>query len=358
MKSLLILISGLLVGLSSWAGVRDIGNGGNVVVCYNAKKKITSIELFDYYEARTKRNLKIDLGRPSLSVDQKVDLLLSRMHRLNPNREKLYRDWYADFFKEAYIAKGVILVPLPDVGVGVIPKNCEIKQVAGQQDPVYPGDFRYTINGDLWEMMSNDNKAGLIVHELILREATSSPNDHATSAATRYLHGQIASDSVKSMNLREYINLLLLVKFTAGDAGTVLIPLSPRQPITFYNDDMVESAPGLEFDKISPCRNIYWQNHVFPYMYKGHDLNYCNLTTQTEFFPNGQLKRITSSYGKRNKNIFLKNATYEALVEIEAIDFYENGEAAAIRLPSQEKGTCEDPKYRNRVKRRLSIFLP
>ena len=62
-RSALILLAYAPAVPAAHAG-QEVGNGGNVVVCRDANQKITTVELLDYYEARTELGLAIDLEKP------------------------------------------------------------------------------------------------------------------------------------------------------------------------------------------------------------------------------------------------------------------------------------------------------
>ncbi len=239
-----------------------VGNGGDSVVCYNADQTIKSVTFFDYYEANVIRNIDIDLGAPSLSVDQKVNIVLDRIRRLNPNRAKRYALWYAKFLREARFVSGVELVDVPDSGTGYYPVGCSLKQTAIHQEPHFPGDARYTINKDIWDKMDNTNRAGLILHELIFREAVNADNRHTNSISVRYYHSQVASHLTDSMSLKEYIELLKLVQLRWADTHDGLpFPVftfadeHSANPIwneiDFYSDNLIKHAP---FDRA--CQNF------------------------------------------------------------------------------------------------------
>ncbi len=174
-------------GESSSAG----GGGG---VCNSGPGK--TVELFDYYEARTVTGLKQDLGPDHLSIEEKVQLIISRIGRFNPHRQKRYANWATTFFEEAAIISGIVLEPIDDSDRIFLPKGCDYQQVAAQQRAPLPGQKRYFINGDLWNLMNDNNKVGIVVHELIHREAAFEMR-HSSSRLSRYFHSVIASKEVE-----------------------------------------------------------------------------------------------------------------------------------------------------------------
>jgi hypothetical protein len=162
-------------------------NGGNVIVCGN------SIELLDYYEARLSgKQLQFDSGLNTYS--EKLNQLFDRWKNVAPKRMALYSEWLTGFESEAGIYSGIKIPDILDTGSIAIPSGCVMTPVAFQRrdEDIFPGEKRYVINKDLWDQMNQDQKAGLVLHELIYREAIK--NAHSTSLPTRYFNSFLATE--------------------------------------------------------------------------------------------------------------------------------------------------------------------
>ncbi|MGE3609701.1 MAG: hypothetical protein AB7I27_08975 [Bacteriovoracaceae bacterium] len=168
MKFKLGLIS-ILLGVNAWAGGDVIGNGGDVVVCGD------KVEMLDFYEAKVK-GLSLDLGSKDLNYEEKIKYVLNRNRTLQPRRVEMYLGWLSTFKQEASFQKGIELQDVADSGLVVIPKGCKLEQIAIQlDDETVNNDYsRYTVNQDLWEKMDENNKAILVLHEIIYREGIQS----------------------------------------------------------------------------------------------------------------------------------------------------------------------------------------
>ena len=79
--------------MSAQAGVRNVGNGGENIVCRDPQGKITSIELLDIYEGRILRGMTADLGPQGLNTEQRISYVLNRLKKINPSRAELYETW-------------------------------------------------------------------------------------------------------------------------------------------------------------------------------------------------------------------------------------------------------------------------
>jgi hypothetical protein len=192
-----------------------VGNGGDVVVCSGPGQK--AIELLDHYEARTLRKIQVNLGGPNDSVEAILEAIFTRLSRVDNTRAVLFRQWFASFSADAELTEDNI-VQIPDTGAVTFPKGCEILQIAIHQDPDIPGDRRYIIRKDLWNLLDNQGKAGLILHELIYRDLISQEvAPHTSSKFVRYFNAYLSSDAFTQLQLHSYYELLLKLNFATMD---------------------------------------------------------------------------------------------------------------------------------------------
>ncbi|MGZ3790382.1 MAG: hypothetical protein ACXVLQ_17755 [Bacteriovorax sp.] len=198
----IMFLMALLSSMPSHAG-NDVGNGGNIVTCFNTQGQFKSIELLDFYEARTMRDIQTDLGPSNQSLDQVMTILLSRLAERNPTRAAHYQDWYSTFFKDAKLLSGIELIEIPDSHHVAVPVGCKVQQIVNQRNPEFPEDKRYTINKDLWDMLDGPGKAGLVLHELIYREAIEGGATESTTV--RYLNSLLASNHFRNLSQFEYL---------------------------------------------------------------------------------------------------------------------------------------------------------
>ena len=209
-----------------------VGNGGNVLVCRDAAGNTADFMLYDYYEAQLLRpELVHDLGAPTLSVDDKVALALRRWSRLEPRRAALYTQWAREFQGDVLFIHGQTLPTIPDTEPVVNPPpGCEMKQIAIHREPMFPGDTRYFVDGDLYDSrsMTNDAKAGLILHEVIYREAVTFGVEN--SIGVRYLNALAASTNIDSVSSQEFVTDLRATGMGTAEASGVVIDLKGREP--------------------------------------------------------------------------------------------------------------------------------
>lgn len=223
------IITMLLVPFLSFSRGRGgdwVGNGGNVLSCTDSQELL----LLDYVEA-DQRGLTIDLGGGATYQEQ-VLFTLDRLQKVNPTRADLYRKWLQTFISETEWMQGAKFVPVPDIGVGVIPLNCEVKQIAVQKpdEQMFPGDKRYIIDRQLWNRLSEKNKAGLVLHELIYREAIT--EGHVSSMKVRYFNQSISSSSFANFDQKQMLNLTKIVDFSQVDYYGIPVDITDAKYFT------------------------------------------------------------------------------------------------------------------------------
>lgn len=222
MKIRIFIIVGLLISSVAFASGTTIGNGGNGIICKNSSGVVKSVEVLDYYEHRLNGgnlSLNSNLG----SYESILADLFDKWLPYAPIRMAQYKKWLHDFPSEAGIYSGVVIPAIPDTGTIVIPNGCELKPIAFQRpdSEVLPGIMRYTINKDIWVLMDEVQKAGLVLHELIYREGILA--DHKTSFPTRYFNSYLASAQPNSYEYAGVVSQMPLL--WTEYAGTVVVQI-------------------------------------------------------------------------------------------------------------------------------------
>jgi hypothetical protein len=157
-----------LVGFapSVYAGAASSG-GGKAVVCRDAGKKITSVELLDLFEGRVTYGLSIFAPGPTVEkslqvVQNKLQLTFENFISFDSGRNlisKAVRDF-------RLLPPGVGLKPVNDADEVVLPnsKDCTLEQLAFYQD-----NQILLVDQEIWSAMDVVNQAALFVHEAVYR---------------------------------------------------------------------------------------------------------------------------------------------------------------------------------------------
>jgi hypothetical protein len=208
-RSLQILsISGCVFGVPAFA-VNVRGNGGDVLLgCENSS---FNGKVLDYFEAETLLGLQIDLDSTNSSPEQIAMNALSRIPSFDGERRSRLQGWVTEFMSDAVFAPGIQLKRIDDSGEIGIPKGCRLEQAAVQEDPRFPEAKRYLVSKDVWDLMDKENQAGLILHEVIYREALS--YRHTDSIRTRYFNALVSSGKIAAISAENYPKTLSYTGF-------------------------------------------------------------------------------------------------------------------------------------------------
>lgn len=214
----------------------ETGNGGDAIVCSPGTGR-PQVEMLDLYEAREDRHMVLALGAPELSVEEKIELALKRLERLDPERANRYRAQAATFEKEANHRSNVQLRDINDSLEIGIPEGCTLAQAIIQQKVRFDEDSRYTIDEDVYAQMDNDSKAVAWLHEITYREAIEMWNQ-PDSRNSRYLNSLIFSDKLETLTMREYVTKLA----NAGFGIHIRAAWRDSKTLELYEDGTLRSA--------------------------------------------------------------------------------------------------------------------
>lgn len=157
MKYLLLL--SFLIGASSFASGNRVGNGGNVVACAD------KTALLDFVES----NLPLITANPEHSYKEVIAEVLKNLKRLSPLQAEQYTRRAAFFTDDTEFKAGISLIGVPDSKHVFKPedKNCEVRQIAIRRNEASVVTKRFVIDEKLWKKLSERDKAGLVLHEII-----------------------------------------------------------------------------------------------------------------------------------------------------------------------------------------------
>lgn len=189
-----------------------IGNGGGVVACYNQAygtpgAKIISAELLDYFESSEQTTLKLDLGGSSLSVDQKVMLVIDRIKKHEPYRAVVMTGKYNEFQRRSKQLGRSAIKAISDTHELIKPDGfCYRMQGAVQIKNPEEFEFKYLIDQDIWNTMDKDQQAGLILHETLYSMAIE--QGATNSDAVRKYVGIVSSSEFSSWSPERYLRFV------------------------------------------------------------------------------------------------------------------------------------------------------
>lgn len=216
----MVLFLGLNIATLATANTQ-LGNGGDAVVCRKTSGEIERVYLLDFYEKTAlNRPFDIDLGPPDIDPVEKVRGALQRYKRVDLRRAKYYEKELNNFFSKVSWSN-VPLTKIDDEGLTIEP-DCPVQQLAIQRNPLVPSDGQYLIQKTLWDNLDNDNRAGLILHEIVYHEALA--NGHLDSYKSRFLNVAILSKQMSKIELDGYSGFTASINFPQ----TVVFWKSPK----------------------------------------------------------------------------------------------------------------------------------
>lgn len=348
----LIFLGILFFSFSGIAGGGHVvGNGGYVLECHF--NDVTKWLSYDLQEGMILNQLAPKYSSAK-SYQEKANNILNRIQKLNPFRSKLYKEWLLKFENESqFLELNIDLVNIPDISVGVIPKNCQLRQAVVQISSPANGENRYLINSTLWRHLDENQKAALVLHELIYREAISEENRHQNSIQVRKFNQWLHSGKLEKMTVQQYIELIQSLQFAQVDAHQIPILLYSFKakgderidyPVQFWNSQSVKSAqvylaanlkfPGIEIKYKCPA-NVYQMTTAEGAVefYSSNKVKTLNIPVYYSELP------FQSCYGaKVNLNDFGFNGNLKANM----FEFSEQGELVRARATDGFNGIILD----------------
>jgi hypothetical protein len=295
-KLLLFRLLGLaVVGCALAAGPASLaqdqsGNGGHALVCRNEEGKITSVRLLDYRLGES-IGRGVDFGATH-AVAEKVQKGVERLSRLSENFSKSVAA-HAQVLLGSLDAQtaeprstgDVIysddrLVMIPDAKFLTYPRGCEPEQLAIRLNPKATREFgnaQYLIQKQLFQNLSLDDRAGLILHESIYRYLVN-VFKHTDSKAARLLNQWAAGTEIEAL-LKE--GLISILKDSGLSEGVVyfhslqVAPISARIQVgdqscqvSATENQAARSTVGLVGEGGAPSNEIQCTFRLLPGRYE------------------------------------------------------------------------------------------
>lgn len=318
--------------ISGSGGISIIGNGGDVVTCTNSTGS-TSAEILDLYEAKVLLGLSPSFGSDKISIEEQANNIVARVERVSPEMKTIFTAWIQTFFQETLFLSGVNLVDIPDSDHIVLPKDCKIQQIANQRIPNTPTEKRYVISKDLWDLLDQNNKTALVLHEIFYRYFIQM--SHENSVGARLFNAYIISNSFDTLDLSARLNLLVRIKLPIAFANGLYIKLYQIKDmkwdlalLEFYSHNVLKKAIVAEGEKIP----LFDSN--------------LELHGEIEFYPSGKIFSVNL-----NADIWIIYEKQKVLLKSGRLELYEDGKIKKANFGSELNITspCFQGKVKNEV---------
>lgn len=192
----LIICSAALAQTSNTNG-NGVGNGGDVVICEK------SSELLDFSEAKLLKTFTLASSEKKsyLTIAQER---VQKLRRLNPKLYEQYSKVLGKIEKRLQFIKGASFRDVPDSFEIALPKGCQIHQIAIQQN--IEGVTQIHISKDLWDRLDEENRAGLILHEIIYEHFLAFGERNSVKA--RKMNALLFSKEIDSYSVEKFREFL------------------------------------------------------------------------------------------------------------------------------------------------------
>jgi hypothetical protein len=195
--------------VTTTASANDKGNGGKGVYCPQADGS-TKLLVLDYDRAVREWGL----NSPSFPAEgNEVVKALEIVRRLagkDPYRLNLYEVGIKRFYREASIVDNFDIDETPDSHQAGICEGGKISQVIVQssKDKPWNRNYAYLIHKKRWMDADVDQRAGFIIHEVILSEGLSVGNWKESTDAAMWFNALLATRKIDDYGMDQYAELL------------------------------------------------------------------------------------------------------------------------------------------------------
>lgn len=174
MKLKLLLLTCLLS--LSFAHARDgsgSSGGGGAVVCFE-ESEMKSARLLDFYEGKNIFGDSFISNHENMTYQELLEIAVKRLEKsayglsTGINRSRSIRQIVSHIEKtKRFVSKEVALNPVYDSFEVFVPRNCKILQAAVFIDDSMMMDGTILFDQNIWDKLSEFDKAGLIIHEAV-----------------------------------------------------------------------------------------------------------------------------------------------------------------------------------------------
>jgi hypothetical protein len=232
-----------------------VGGGGDILTCTINSK--TTYHLLDMYEDQS---AKIDLGSPTLSMDQKVDLAAAIYSTLDPARAKQYLVEAKKILQDIealeknepapnqlvnWNENGKKLKDIDDADEVYEFENCTKDQLV-RQDYGFDSKAPYTINRDLFNKLDADQKVATLYHEVIYKDFRA--HGAVVSRNARWLNRQIMSNNIQNISQKRYLEFLTLNQLKEYKVAGLIDAFNAEKIEYDAQDNITKMVRGHYFD--------------------------------------------------------------------------------------------------------------
>ena len=191
----------LFLSFSLWAANgNEVGNGGDGIICGK------EIELFDFYESKQHMRYKIKPFKGNWY--EITSTRIKTLKKLAPHLYKQYSKVLEKIHDRLEFIPNANFRDVEDSYEVAVGKNCKLVQLAIQQD--VEGERKVRISMDYWKQLSDSDKAGLILHEIIYEHFIALGEKN--SIKVRHFNSLLSSERIHRFTKQEFNSLVRKLK--------------------------------------------------------------------------------------------------------------------------------------------------
>ena len=209
-------------------------NGGDAIVCYDrpfsSKAKIIRAQLKDFWEHSQTSVHQLDIPAQG-NFTNRARKILERLSQVDPIRGKRLLEKLENITQTVAFLDDSSIQEVDDSTsriTSVEMLNCYDRQAAVQIQNPGPYEKAILIDGQIFDKMDENHKAGLILHELLYQEAVSFAGEK-NSDRTREFNFLINSSYMNDLNVLSYTSDLARLKMNFGRGEFVINGLQVSQ---------------------------------------------------------------------------------------------------------------------------------
>ncbi|WP_408096739.1 hypothetical protein ACJVC5_17015 [Peredibacter sp. HCB2-198] len=204
MRKLISCFILLALAVNAWS-YNERGNSGFTLICDDPQDN----KFFDAWEAEHRYGMIPDYPEVTSECYTTSQCLASALVVARKFLKRLpektdIRDYafyrISNFMAEVAIKDNIVIIPVDDIGTGMIPKNCTLRQTIVQKEPIFEEDRRYIISNDYWKLLTTEQRGVGIVHEILYGYYSILKIKPINSEKVRYLNALIISGKVEEMS--------------------------------------------------------------------------------------------------------------------------------------------------------------
>lgn len=271
------------------------GNGGVGLSCSGESAVGVGVFTLDRIEGQMLYGFESN-GEISHSTNENeiVRTILNKLSQKDKTRASKYARWFDQLLEARIFIGNASFSLMNDTDLVMIPDGCQLKQIAVFETDNSGAAVHFYFDQKIWNQLSVLDKAYLLLHEIIYREARLPEINQQTSKGARYLNEWLFSH-ISEMTQESFIEALKKAQFKEAEYNDMPIFLGrlnlrgefEEAPLEYFDD----SSHRIKSAVLNPSFSIPINGTIF----ERHCMSLVRSAFSTDFvrfYETGQVKKI------------------------------------------------------------------